>query len=185
MACTCCEQCKKCLDYLLHECCSCVGLCPKPNATELASQQDSVVFDFTAETVEPTLWESLTASQDEENRWVAFTFPVDIHPAQVKGSGALTQKFSAATSASPASALEPEQEVLLLEKETPQLVTVNCTVSFLSQRMAKQKCKTNCATMGASAGRWFEDGCCECVGHNCQNYGVAQSRSGCYTVGSR
>ncbi len=24
--------------------------------------------------------------------------------------------------------------------------------------------------------RWFHDGCCECVGHQCINYGINQSR---------
>ena len=30
--------------------------------------------------------------------------------------------------------------------------------------------------MGASAAKWFEDGCCECVGYNCVNYGINESR---------
>ena len=55
-------------------------------------------------------------------------------------------------------------------------MTVDCTVAFLTERMAKHKCKSNCVSMGASAVRWFEDGCCECVGHHCQNYGIAESR---------
>ena len=30
--------------------------------------------------------------------------------------------------------------------------------------------------MGASSYRWFHDGCCECVGQNCVNYGINESR---------
>ena len=30
--------------------------------------------------------------------------------------------------------------------------------------------------MGASAYRWFQDGCCECVGQNCINYGINECR---------
>ena len=30
--------------------------------------------------------------------------------------------------------------------------------------------------MGASQYRWFPDACCECVGHNCKNYGINDSR---------
>ena len=30
--------------------------------------------------------------------------------------------------------------------------------------------------MGASSYRWFHDGCCECVGENCLNYGINESR---------
>ena len=30
--------------------------------------------------------------------------------------------------------------------------------------------------MGASAYRWFTDGCCECVGQSCVSYGINESR---------
>lgn len=28
----------------------------------------------------------------------------------------------------------------------------------------------------SSSSRWFQDGCCECVGHTCFNYGITESR---------
>jgi hypothetical protein len=52
----------------------------------------------------------------------------------------------------------------------------NCTVVFLSQCMAEKKCEVSCRSMGASAYRWFTDGCCECVGHGCVSYGINESR---------
>jgi hypothetical protein len=30
--------------------------------------------------------------------------------------------------------------------------------------------------MGATSYRWFHDGCCECIGDTCINYGVNESR---------
>ena len=56
------------------------------------------------------------------------------------------------------------------------MVTVNCTVAYLRQCMAERKCEMSCQSMGAASYRWFQDGCCECVGHNCINYGINESR---------
>ena len=34
--------------------------------------------------------------------------------------------------------------------------------------------------MGATSARWFTDGCCQCVGHDCIPYGINESRcTGC------
>lgn len=30
--------------------------------------------------------------------------------------------------------------------------------------------------MGATSYRWFHDGCCECIGDTCINYGINESR---------
>jgi len=56
------------------------------------------------------------------------------------------------------------------------LVTVNCTVAYMGQCMSWNKCKASCTSMGATSYRWFHDGCCECVGNQCINYGINQSR---------
>ena len=57
-------------------------------------------------------------------------------------------------------------------------MSVNCTVAFQEQCMSKVKCMENCRTMGATSGRWFGEsgGCCECIGHNCRNYGLKEPR---------
>ncbi|CAL4146747.1 unnamed protein product, partial [Meganyctiphanes norvegica] len=60
--------------------------------------------------------------------------------------------------------------------QNTELVTVNCTVLYMSQCMSSNKCKETCKSMGAAAYRWFFDGCCECVGLSCINYGVNESR---------
>lgn len=56
------------------------------------------------------------------------------------------------------------------------IVTVNCTVAYQSQCMSWNKCKHHCQTMGSSSYRWFHDGCCECIGDTCINYGINESR---------
>merc|ERR1712058_86892 len=58
----------------------------------------------------------------------------------------------------------------------PEVVTVNCTVAYMGQCMSWNKCKASCTSMGATSYRWFHDGCCECVGNQCINYGINQSR---------
>lgn len=52
----------------------------------------------------------------------------------------------------------------------------NCTVVYMADCMSTNKCKSSCASMGASSYRWFLDGCCECVGSNCVNYGLNESK---------
>lgn len=94
-------------------------------------------------------------------RWEVVTFPVDLHPAQVYKPG---QHHGSSEN----------NQVLLFSQED--LVTVNCTVAYLDQCTGKSKCKNSCQTMGASAAKWFEDGCCECIGYNCINYGINESR---------
>uniref|UniRef100_A0A8D8PMS3 Protein twisted gastrulation n=1 Tax=Cacopsylla melanoneura TaxID=428564 RepID=A0A8D8PMS3_9HEMI len=62
-------------------------------------------------------------------------------------------------------------------------VTLNCTVAYMSTCMSWSKCKTSCRSMGSTSVRWFHDGCCECIGDTCINYGINQSRcQNCTTV---
>ncbi|CAG0879597.1 unnamed protein product [Darwinula stevensoni] len=55
-------------------------------------------------------------------------------------------------------------------------MTVNCTVSYIAQCVSYKKCRMTCNSMGAQSYRWFHDGCCECVGPYCLNYGINESR---------
>ena len=50
--------------------------------------------------------------------------------------------------------------------------TEDCTVTFLSQCTSLNKCHEHCRTMGAGSGRWFSEGCCECAGPECLDYGI-------------
>jgi len=58
----------------------------------------------------------------------------------------------------------------------PNVMTVNCTVAFMAQCISWNKCRASCQSMGATSYRWFHDGCCECVGKTCLNYGINESR---------
>lgn len=62
-SCSCCGRCKLCLDNLFFECCSCFGLCSKPNVT--AGHYESMEFDF--DSPSPTLWDALTKEYDERS----------------------------------------------------------------------------------------------------------------------
>lgn len=160
--CTCCKECFSCLDYLYAECCSCVEMCPKPNNTASELSRKSHVEDLTEPT--PDLFAALTDDRDTLQRWQTFTFPVDLDKSLFKHKLDKEIKYKQ---------LNSEQEVIPLIKD---LITVNCTVAYMSQCMSWNKCKASCVSMGASSYRWFHDGCCECVGHTCINYGINESR---------
>lgn len=98
--------------------------------------------------------------EDLQGRWHVYTYPEDNKPSKH------SQKEEAVVKSS-------NQETVL--KSEP-LSEQNCTVAFLSQCMAEKKCETSCRSMGASAYRWFTDGCCECVGHGCVSYGINEGR---------
>ena len=124
--CKCCRNCTLCLDQGVlgdfAECCSCVGLCPARNATQLAQvDSESVVYDF--ENPVPTLWSSFTEEEDPKKRWESYSFEVDLSSAQ--GFRERTQK--------------PKnlQEIEPLDT-VPN--SSNCTVAYMNQCTSKQKC---------------------------------------------
>uniref|UniRef100_A0A1B6CSQ7 Protein twisted gastrulation n=1 Tax=Clastoptera arizonana TaxID=38151 RepID=A0A1B6CSQ7_9HEMI len=160
--CSCCKECFSCLSYLYSECCSCVDMCPKPNYTSNALSRKSHVEELKDEAL-PSLFHELTAEPDPQERWLTFTFPVDFeisvfHPLQEKEFKYRTQTV--------------EQEVAPLKN----VLTLNCSVAYMSQCMSWNKCKTSCISMGAVSYRWFHDGCCECIGDKCRDYGINESR---------
>ena len=159
--CTCCKECFSCLDYLYAECCSCVGtigsrnnifhlkcthsfqlfsteMCPKPNNTVSELSRKSHVEDLTEPT--PDLFSALTDDRDTLQRWLTFTFPVDLDIALFKPKLDKEIKYKTINS---------EQEVIPLKD----LITVNCTVAYMSQCMSWNKCKASCISMGASSYR--------------------------------
>lgn len=157
--CTSCKDCFNCLSYLYTECCSCVDMCPKPNDTSPVLRTLSHVEDF-QESI-PALFSVLTESPDSLNRWNIETFPLHIEHGQYAYKEMKVRMLSA------------EQEVVPTKHH---VISLNCTVAFWSQCMSWTKCKNNCQSMGASSYRWFHDGCCECIGQYCINYGINESR---------
>ena len=98
-----------------------------------------------------TLWNALTEGEEMHQPWKTLTYPVDIPVTE------------------PVSIQETVQDGIR---------TVNCTVAFWQESMSDMKCEKSCGSMGAASYRWFKDGCCECVGHACINYGLNEARCG-------
>ncbi|XP_011145757.1 twisted gastrulation protein homolog 1-A isoform X3 [Harpegnathos saltator] len=160
--CTCCKECFSCLSYLYDECCSCVDLCPKPNVTENPLSKKSHVEDFNEPV--PALFQALTTEEDPLQRWIPFTFPVD-YDLSLFHSKDKDMTYHMQTN------LDGELHAL-----KPNVMTVNCTVAFMAQCISWNKCSASCQSMGATSYRWFHDGCCECIGDTCINYGINESR---------
>ncbi|XP_035795842.1 protein twisted gastrulation-like [Anopheles albimanus] len=160
-SCTCCKECAECLSYLYTECCSCLEMCPKPNETSNELSKQSHIEDLEGF---PGLYDVITSEQDAQGRWKVFSFPIDIDAA-LYGPKGDTKYLVHSTDMD-----------LKAKYSDPNKITVNCTVAYQAQCMSWNKCKESCRTMGASSYRWFHDGCCECVGHYCINYGVNESR---------
>ncbi|KAL1517447.1 hypothetical protein ABEB36_001210 [Hypothenemus hampei] len=162
--CSCCKDCINCLGYLYSECCSCVDMCPKPNSTRNSLGRNSHVEDFQEKV--PGLFSALTEGPDSLNRWNSTTFPIDIDTSQYSNKKEIKLMMQQNNA---------EQQVLP-EKPNPHIYTVNCTVAFWSNCMSWTKCRSSCQSMGAASYRWFHDGCCECVGDKCINYGIKESK---------
>jgi len=156
--CTCCKDCFNCLDKYYAECCSCVEMCPKPNNTDSQLNKKSHVEDLLEHT--PELFAALTESCDEAHRWTLYTYPAHAGVSYFKD-----YHYSTGTASRDESGKIKED-----------LKDVNCTVAFMSMCMPWEKCKRSCVSMGAISYRWFHDGCCECVGTHCLNYGINDSR---------
>ena len=103
----------------------------------------------------PTLFQALTDQDDAQGRWSVVTFPIDLD---------MTSFMPPSKSPALSSSLEESK------------VTVNCSVAYMAQCMSWNKCKASCRSMGATSYRWFHDGCCECVGNQCINNGINESR---------
>ena len=99
--------------------------------------------------------QALTTESDPQSRWSIFTFPVDISSAVYQPT-----KKGATPSVVVLDSDIDQQTVVDLVREAG-LVTVNCTVAYMSQCMSWNKCKASCTSMGAKSYRWFHDGCCQ------------------------
>ena len=115
-------------------------MCPKPNNTVSELSRKSHVEDLTEPT--PDLFSALTDDRDTLQRWLTFTFPVDLDIALFKPKLDKEIKYKTINS---------EQEVIPLKD----LITVNCTVAYMSQCMSWNKCKASCISMGASSYRYI------------------------------
>ncbi|XP_013103764.1 protein twisted gastrulation [Stomoxys calcitrans] len=160
--CSCCHECLKCLGKKFYEeCCSCVELCPKPNDTMNFFSKKSHVEDFEGV---PELFNVLVSSPVDGLDWNIFTFQLDFDKVL---SGPKMHSYPMENN---------DKNLDVAVKERDHMGTVNCTVIYLDQCTSWNKCRQSCQSTGASGYRWFHDGCCECVGSTCINYGLNESR---------
>lgn len=163
--CFCCKDCLNCLGDLYTECCSCLEMCPKHNDTLSALAPMSQIGDFEGV---PELFDTLTAEDDDE-QWTTLRFPMRAN---------LKRRFDMATgmlSSGKLSLGDAIDRQASFQKSKPP-PSVNCTVIYLNACTSNKKCSQYCESMGSNSYRWFHDGCCECVGSNCFNYGINESR---------
>jgi len=136
-------------------------MCPKPNETDSFLSSKSHVEELLEP--QPELFEVLTEEEDRLLRWRSFSFPAEL---KFVTSGKDTDiQYTTKVIKSDSDGIDQVEEI-----------PVNCTVTYMSQCMSWNKCKASCTSMGASSYRWFHDGCCECVGKYCVNYGINESR---------
>jgi hypothetical protein len=134
-------------------------MCPKPNTNETSLASKSHVEELP----EPQhdLFTVLTEERDHLLRWTSYSIPLKV--VIMESIGSMPHKEGTKNDGS---------DGVDVEKDIP----VNCTVAYMSQCMSWNKCKSSCTSMGASSYRWFHDGCCECVGTYCINYGMNESK---------
>jgi hypothetical protein len=136
-------------------------MCPKPNVTTSALSRKSHVEDLPEPIM--TLFYALVSEPDLQQRWESLTFPIDFDIEVFKPDFQKEIKILQQNSA---------QEVSPIKD----VITLNCSVVYMSNCLSWNKCKASCMSMGAKSYRWFHDGCCECVGDRCMNYGINESR---------
>lgn len=169
---TCAKDCFYCLDYLYTECCSCVDVCRKENLSTFSLSLKSNVEDLPEPT--PELFEMLMDSADSQGRWTTLTFPAhhtiiglnkDIHFVRITPipSNGTIDSTPTPININPTYDSSKDDDF-------------NCTVSFMKSCMSLNKCRENCMSLGAASYRWFHDGCCQCVGNTCLNYGLNEGR---------
>lgn len=139
-------------------------ICPKRNGSDTKLSSKSHVENL-PEPV-PHLFETLTEENDTLSRWTVYTRPVQVSFVTESGTAPKEITFG------PGTKVTFKEDGLDQEED----VQINCTVAYMSDCIPFNKCKSSCTSMGASAYRWFHDGCCECVGPNCINYGIEESK---------
>lgn len=150
----CVKDCIDCLDGDFGRCCGCVDrLCPRQVVETYSSHVGETIKNDQA------LFETLTETDDIHGRWAVFSYTTGFqipHPELGQIEFAYRRHDNNRTDIS----------------HDPNLKKLKCTVAFINKHLGLDKCRQYCSSMGAIAHRWFHDGCCECVGENCMNYGI-------------
>uniref|UniRef100_A0A2P2I4N9 Protein twisted gastrulation-like n=2 Tax=Hirondellea gigas TaxID=1518452 RepID=A0A2P2I4N9_9CRUS len=158
--CSCCHTCTQCLGVDYTRCCPCLGLCEELSPLSRESQVGDIKDPFNS------LFEAMTAAPDGYKGWTHYTFPIDdtLHELGRRANvGDI--KYEVVGSEGNTVASSPGGGL-----------SINCTVMYVSECLSVTKCQDYCNQRGAASYRYFFDGCCECVGHTCLNYGINESR---------
>ncbi|XP_043914279.1 twisted gastrulation protein homolog 1-like [Protopterus annectens] len=155
--CSCCRECMLCLGPLWEQCCKCTGLCKDKHGKDTQHTSLSYVDDLLLPI--PSLFQTLATVPDNDGTsgWTYHVLPV---------SDEVNQQ-------------EHENHILLGSHKVMEAVIVppvedttdNCTVLYFNTCVSITRCKQSCELVGASKYRWFQNGCCECIGCNCIAYG--------------
>nr|CAB3267390.1 twisted gastrulation protein homolog 1-like [Phallusia mammillata] len=182
--CSCCADCAVCLGDLYRRCCDCVGLRKTSNYTASLPTITSTVAVL--DDPLPELFQSYTDHQQPKLRYTILRFPIVEELAahrhrhhhqrhrqnSQRGHVETVRKESRADFTSQ-SYWNDVQMVLRrtydydIRPDSPTL----CSVTYFDRCLSLNQCVQSCAQMGASSYRWFHNGCCECAGSSCLNYG--------------
>ncbi|XP_034490186.1 protein twisted gastrulation [Drosophila innubila] len=147
--CHCCKDCLNCLGELYTECCGCLDMCPKQKDVQSSMTPRSEIGDVDGL---PELFDTLTTEDDDQWSTIRISMRAGTKQRLEGNSQSLHQANYNLND------------------------SVNCTVIYVNSCIRSLKCKQQCESMGASSYRWFHNGCCECVGALCLNYGINESR---------
>ncbi|KAL7643293.1 UNVERIFIED_CONTAM: hypothetical protein RMT77_006585 [Armadillidium vulgare] len=155
--CTCCVDCAKCLGRYYQRCCSCLEMCDS-EVLEL-DPNDSQVGDFSDPFKE--LFTAVTSEGEPLLDGLVFTYPADLAIDELAKKHHKSKYLKEAY----------KNDAMPLPR-----MGVNCTVAFMKQCHSASKCREQCKSIGSGSYRFFFNGCCECVGPTCLNYGIAESK---------
>lgn len=173
--CSCCRECAMCLGKFYEHCCDCVNMCEK-NYTALLPTMASTVDALPDPNNE--LFRALTDEPVPSLRYTIVKFPVIEELAlhhqtnteetpfvmeHISGKG---WTYSGMTGAEYWDYVQME-----LKGKVNFDLAMLCTVAYFDRCIPLNECRVSCDSMGATTFRWFHNGCCECVGNTCLNYG--------------
>lgn len=169
--CPCLNEFLRCLgEKYSKQCCSCVDFCSKSSSKPRnVLSKKSHVEEFSGL---PELFNVLITLKPEGMEWDIVTYETNLE------DGAKDSKLNLENGMKYYVDSKNSNEYQDLEDAAfeRQITKVNCSVIYIASCISWNKCRQSCQSFGASSYRWFHDGCCECVGETCINYGLNESR---------
>ncbi|KAK9878105.1 hypothetical protein WA026_020747 [Henosepilachna vigintioctopunctata] len=156
---TCNMKCFVCLKQYYSDCCSCVDACYL-ETNELV-QKNEVSFIEALDNPIPALFKALAQEPRRDDSWTSETIRLKIDLSRhIAGKTWNFQMISHGTR---------------IEKGGNFFIA-DCTVIFKNECIGIDRCKNICLTMGSSGYRWFHNGCCQCLGESCYNFGLSEGK---------